>query len=226
MRENSLNHSNNEKIYLLTIFRYYILIFACLWNFVERIFTAKKIGKVLIQDNDHGNSEIYLPSLLRVLESRWRHRSQTSGSRNRWGGQEVNCRKERWIAIRHCSWRPCEGMWTWWNFLSKNATLTPKNSADMWTQTSFICHLVTPLWLAAVLNKLEVLNSLINLGANINAASHRGSTPVLAACSENVDVVKCLIKHGADVKRTNDRGESCLMMAVQVEQGDLSDPYR
>ena len=87
-------------------------------------------------------------------------------------------------------------------------------------------HLVTPLWLAAVLNKLEVLNSLINLGADINAASYLGSTAVLAACSENVDVVKCLVKHGADVNRTNYYGKKLSHDGSSVEQGDLSDPHR
>ena len=43
------------------------------------------------------------------------------------------------------------------------------------------CHLVTPLWCAAASNKLEVLNLLIDLGADINAPADDGSTPVLYA---------------------------------------------
>ena len=76
-------------------------------------------------------------------------------------------------------------------------------------------HLVTPLWCAAVTNKLEVVELLIDLGADINAASDTGNTPVLYACKMmNVDVVKYLILHGADVKTPDSDGETCLMIAI------------
>ena len=40
-------------------------------------------------------------------------------------------------------------------------------------------HMVTPLWSAAVSNKLEVVKLLMSLGADLNAASDTGNTPVL-----------------------------------------------
>ena len=56
---------------------------------------------------------------------------------------------------------------------------------------------VTPLWCAAAFNKFEVVKCLIDLGADINAASPDGSTPVLYACDKgNPVMVKCLIRHG------------------------------
>ena len=61
-------------------------------------------------------------------------------------------------------------------------------------------HRVTPLWCAAVSNKLPIVGALLRYGAEINATSDTQSTPVRSACyMTNVDVVKFLIKHGADV---------------------------
>ena len=76
-------------------------------------------------------------------------------------------------------------------------------------------YLVTPLWCAAASDKLDVVDLLIDLGADINAASDTGSTPVLEACYMNADVVKCLVEHGADVNKPDNDGETCLMIAAQ-----------
>lgn len=43
-------------------------------------------------------------------------------------------------------------------------------------------HCVTPLWCAAVSGKLPVLKCLISHGAEVNAVSDTGSTPVRSAC--------------------------------------------
>ena len=43
-------------------------------------------------------------------------------------------------------------------------------------------HCVTPLWCAAVSGKLSVLKFLISQGAEVNAVSDSGSTPVRSAC--------------------------------------------
>ena len=76
-------------------------------------------------------------------------------------------------------------------------------------------HQVTPLCFAGVLNHLEVMNLLINLGADINASSDTGYTPMLYACKMmNVDVVRSLVCNGADVQRPNNYGETSLMIAV------------
>lgn len=52
-------------------------------------------------------------------------------------------------------------------------------------------HHATPLWVAAVTNQLPVVKLLVRLGANINAVSDSGSTPVRSACfMTNVEVGK------------------------------------
>ena len=78
---------------------------------------------------------------------------------------------------------------------------------------------VTPLWWAAAENKFEVVKCLIDLGADINAASPNGSTPVLYACSQSSPAkAEYLIRHGADVKKPNNIGETCLMKSVKLKE--------
>lgn len=54
-------------------------------------------------------------------------------------------------------------------------------------------HTVTPLWCSSVAGNLPVVKCLVRLGANINALSDTGSTPVRSSCfMTNIDVVKFL----------------------------------
>lgn len=77
-------------------------------------------------------------------------------------------------------------------------------------------HCVTPLWCAAVSGKLSVVKCLIRLGADINAVSDTGSTPVRSACfMTNMEIVQYLVEHGADIKKSNYNGGTCLINSVQ-----------
>jgi len=77
-------------------------------------------------------------------------------------------------------------------------------------------HQVTPLWCAAVANKLDVLQSLLRHGANVNALSDTLSTPVRSACyMTNIDVVRFLVENGADIHLPNVNGGTCLINSVQ-----------
>jgi len=89
-------------------------------------------------------------------------------------------------------------------------------------------HQVTPLWCAAVADKLEVVRTLIRHGAEVNALSDTQSTPVRSACyMTNIDIVRFLIENGADIHRPNINGGTCLINSVQsvelcrflIEQG-------
>lgn len=52
-------------------------------------------------------------------------------------------------------------------------------------------HCVTPLWCACVSGKLPVVKCLVRLGANINALSDTGSTPLRSACfMTHIDIGK------------------------------------
>lgn len=77
-------------------------------------------------------------------------------------------------------------------------------------------HCVTPLWCAAVSGHLGIVKFLIRLGADINALSDTGSTPVRSACfMTNIEVVKYLVEHGADIRKSNYNGGTCLINSVQ-----------
>lgn len=77
-------------------------------------------------------------------------------------------------------------------------------------------HQCSPLWCAAVSGKLSVVKCLIRLGANINAVSDTGSTPVRSACfMTNMEVVKYLVEHNADISCANYNGGTCLINSVQ-----------
>nr|XP_023011647.1 protein fem-1 homolog C [Leptinotarsa decemlineata] len=77
-------------------------------------------------------------------------------------------------------------------------------------------HVVTPLWCAAVSGKLPVVEILLRHGADINAVSDTGSTPVRSACfMTHYDIVEHLVKHGADINRPNYNGGTCLINSVQ-----------
>lgn len=77
-------------------------------------------------------------------------------------------------------------------------------------------HIVTPLWCAAVSGKLPVVETLIRHGADINAVSDTGSTPVRSACfMTHFEIVKYLVDHGADINKPNYNGGTCLINSVQ-----------
>lgn len=77
-------------------------------------------------------------------------------------------------------------------------------------------HVVTPLWCAAVSGKLSVVEILLRSGADINAVSDSGSTPIRSACfMTHFEVVKYLVEHGADINKPNYNGGTCLINSVQ-----------
>ncbi|XP_026827953.1 protein fem-1 homolog A isoform X2 [Ooceraea biroi] len=77
-------------------------------------------------------------------------------------------------------------------------------------------HCVTPLWCAAVSGNLEVIKCLISHGADINAVSDSGSTPVRSACfMTHMDIVSYLVEKGADILKANYNGGTCLINSVQ-----------
>ncbi|KAI4460790.1 hypothetical protein MML48_5g00019050 [Holotrichia oblita] len=80
-------------------------------------------------------------------------------------------------------------------------------------------HSVTPLWCAAVSGKLPVMEYLVEHGADINAVSDTGSTPVRSACfMTHLEIVQYLVAHGADINRPNFNGGTCLINSVQSAQ--------
>lgn len=80
-------------------------------------------------------------------------------------------------------------------------------------------HNVTPLWCAAVSGKAAVIRCLVHYGADVNAVSDTGSTPVRSACfMTHLDIVSYLVECGADILRPNYNGGTCLINSVQSVQ--------
>ena len=83
-------------------------------------------------------------------------------------------------------------------------------------QDDHTVHTVTPLWCAAVAGKLKVVEVLVKYGADVNAVSDTGSTPVRSAClMTHLDIVKLLVENGADIQKPNQDGSTCLINSVQ-----------
>jgi len=86
-----------------------------------------------------------------------------------------------------------------------------------------VSHSVTPLWCAAVSGRLAVVKVLLRHGADVNAVSDSGSTPVRSACyivrpGENtghMEIIKALVEAGADIQMPNHFGGTCLINSVQ-----------
>ncbi|CRK86871.1 CLUMA_CG000696, isoform A [Clunio marinus] len=95
-----------------------------------------------------------------------------------------------------------------------DADMEQRNIFEVHEEKTF--HYSTPLWVAAVANKLPVVKLLVRLGANMNSISDSGSTAVRSACfMTNVEVVEFLVEAGANFKLPNFNGGTCLINSVQ-----------
>ncbi|XP_043271024.1 protein fem-1 homolog C isoform X2 [Venturia canescens] len=67
-----------------------------------------------------------------------------------------------------------------------------------------------------VSGQLRVVKCLVRHGADINAVSDSGSTPVRSVCyMTRLEIVEYLVEHGADILKPNYNGGSCLINSVQ-----------
>jgi len=86
-----------------------------------------------------------------------------------------------------------------------------------------VSHSVTPLWCAAVSGRLTVVKVLLKYGADVNAVSDSGSTPVRSACyivrpglnTSHMEIIRALVEAGANIQLPNHFGGTCLINSVQ-----------
>ncbi|KAH9279482.1 Protein fem-1 -like protein C [Echinococcus granulosus] len=73
---------------------------------------------------------------------------------------------------------------------------------------------VTPLWCAAAANYLEIVQFLVDRGADVNRTTITNSTALRAACFDgHEEVVRYLVEQGANVETPNRHEHTCLMIA-------------
>jgi ankyrin repeat protein len=74
----------------------------------------------------------------------------------------------------------------------------------------------TPLYIASDRGNLEIVNSLIKAGVNVNQATDEGVTPLcIAAKLDRLEIVKSLITAGANVNQATNEGITPLFIASQ-----------
>ena len=108
-------------------------------------------------------------------------------------------------ALMHAAWRGNLEAVQW--LMGKGATLNRSNK--QWTALHY----------ASFSGKDEVVKFLVARGADIDARSPNGSTPLMMAVYEGREsTVKQLVRLGADRKLTNDAGEGAMDWAFKHEQ--------
>jgi ankyrin repeat protein len=80
-----------------------------------------------------------------------------------------------------------------------------------------------PMYYAAAGNRRDVVELLLEMGANVNArVEPDGSTPLEAAVSnEHVEMVDLLVERGADPTMVNSDGRSPIDIAVTLELDEI-----
>ncbi len=94
-------------------------------------------------------------------------------------------------------------------FLEENGF--DENNLNAWDKNRFY----TPLLLAAEDGDIEIIEELIELGADANIKDDNGKTALMDAAHEgDIDVVETLLEAGVDVSLTDRSGFSALHAAV------------
>ena len=100
--------------------------------------------------------------------------------------------------------------------INNRADVTIQRTNDGWT----------PLMEATGIynNKIEIMQLLIDSGANINVQDSLGYTPLMwATLQEDLEAVKLLVNSGADISIENNRGDTAIDLAITYESNDIAD---
>lgn len=82
----------------------------------------------------------------------------------------------------------------------------------------------SPLFLACILGRTEIVRALVKYGANINQQTTRGYLPLhCAAAWGHLEVLKTLVELGGDILLFNFRGEKACDIAARYNKTDCAD---
>ena len=80
----------------------------------------------------------------------------------------------------------------------------------------------TPLACAAIENRPDIAEYLIDRGANMEAQDNDGNTPMLLAIKYgNIEVIKILVKHGANLYGSDKYGNSYMTVAQSRDNAEI-----
>ena len=96
----------------------------------------------------------------------------------------------------------------------------PRTDVNMKTG-SMLCTALTKAVVADSRRVIQIIDALLDKGADINARDSQGNTPLMVAA--NARVVRHLIERGADVDAVNASGQTLLSMAVDLAERGRAD---
>ncbi len=79
-----------------------------------------------------------------------------------------------------------------------------------------------PINIAAILGRVDDIETLLNFGADINSKGEHGYTPLHYAVEQgHLNVVKFLLENGANKDITNDDGDTALVLSLLLEEEEI-----
>jgi serine/threonine protein kinase len=100
----------------------------------------------------------------------------------------------------------------WWYSHARQGAGDPSKPPEA-NRTTPVPTGATPLLTAIAAGNLEQVKSLISKGADVNAVSADGTTPLMLAAESNAPIVEALLAAGAQVETQDTRGRTALYRA-------------
>ena len=108
----------------------------------------------------------------------------------------------------------------------KNLIVLPESMTEDWT-TAKVDSLTEADMARLLTLGTEIAQMLIKAGADVNAASDNGTTPLIAAArGGHMQIVKALLAAKADVAKATENGETAVDVALKNKNTDIADLLR
>ena len=83
-------------------------------------------------------------------------------------------------------------------------------------------HEMPPLFIATMFQQVDVVEALVENGADVDAVGMKGSTPLaMAALGKSLAMVRILVKGGADMEKSDDSGSTPLLFAALTNSVEI-----